>query len=65
MHHGSKYNWYKGLAADLSPAISVFSSDPNHSWGHPHAEVLRDFWPYGAVQVDSHKSLTFRTRIDV
>lgn len=65
MHHGSKHNWYDGLATDLSPAVSVFSSDPNHSWGHPHAEVLRDFWPYGAVQVDSRSSLTVGIQIDI
>lgn len=53
-HHGARANWYSGLAAAASPTLSVFSSDPNHSYGHPHAEVLRDFWNHGAIQVDQH-----------
>ncbi|WP_160116575.1 MBL fold metallo-hydrolase [Ruegeria sp. AU67] len=53
-HHGARANWYDGLAAAASPVISVFSSDPSHSYGHPHAEVLRDFWNRRPIQVDQH-----------
>jgi hypothetical protein len=53
-HHGARANWHEGLAALAAPVISVFSSDPRHSYGHPHAEVLRDFWPFRPVQVDQH-----------
>jgi hypothetical protein len=60
MHHGARGSWHEGLASKLSPIVSVFSSDPAHKgYGHPHAEVLRDFWPYGAVQVDSSHRLCF------
>lgn len=59
MHHGAAGNWHEGIGADLSPAVSIFSSDPAHrKYKHPHAEVLRDFWPYGPVQVD--KDFGFR-----
>lgn len=55
MHHGSKHNWHPGLADRIRPFISIFSSDPNRRrWWHPHAEVLRDFWPYHPVQVDKY-----------
>ncbi len=53
MHHGAEGNWYKGAADTLNPVISVFSSDPERAGlGHPHAEVLRDFWKYRPVQAD-------------
>jgi hypothetical protein len=53
MHHGSKKNWHHSVAARIAPLFSVFSSDPEHrKFGHPDEEVLRDFWRYGAVQVD-------------
>lgn len=59
MHHGAETNWFKGVAAKISPLFSVFSSDPERKkWGHPHAPVLRDFWGYGAVQVDKHFGVT-------
>jgi len=51
-HHGARANWHEGLAALVAPKTSLFSSDPRGSYFHPHAEVLRDFWPYRAVQVD-------------
>jgi hypothetical protein len=52
MHHGAEANWTPGVAAAIGPWFSVFSSDPNHrGFGHPHAEVLRDFWLCGPVQV--------------
>jgi hypothetical protein len=58
MHHGAKDNWHRGLAAKLNPSISVFSSDPAHRrLGHPHAEVLRDFWTFGPTQVDKERDL--------
>lgn len=53
-HHGARANWHEGLAGLAAPGTSVFSSDPRHSYGHPHAEVLRDFWPFRPVQVDQH-----------
>ena len=60
-HHGSRYNWFEGLADEIRPTVSVFSSDPSHrTFGHPHAEVLRDFWPYHPVQVDKLNSYTSR-----
>jgi glyoxylase-like metal-dependent hydrolase (beta-lactamase superfamily II) len=53
MHHGAKPQWHAGIAAKLNPTASIFSSDPAHrSYKHPHAEVLRDFWPYHPIQVD-------------
>jgi hypothetical protein len=58
MHHGARTNWYQGVAAKFASAISVFSSNPSHEGlGHPHAEVLRDFWPYCPVQVSKHSGL--------
>lgn len=56
MHHGSQNNWHAGVAKTIDPALSVFSSDPDHQvFGHPHAHVLRDFWQNGPVQVDSSR----------
>lgn len=53
MHHGSRHNWHFGMGEFLKPAASIFCSDPAHKrFGHPHAEVLRDFWMYSPVQVD-------------
>ncbi|MDP9838640.1 hypothetical protein J2T09_003412 [Neorhizobium huautlense] len=58
MHHGAEGNWHAGLASFLNPAASIFSSDPNHKgYGHPHAAVLRDFWPFHSVQVDKEAGL--------
>lgn len=54
MHHGAKANWHKGVANALQPAVSIFSSEPSRSTpGHPDSEVLRDFWAWRPVQVDS------------
>lgn len=59
MHHGSKCNWYKGVAKKLSPAVSVFSSDPsNRRLQHPDAEVVKDFMPYQPIQVDKDNGVT-------
>ena len=53
MHHGAETNWHKGVADAIRPIMSVFSSDPLlKKWAHPHAAVLRDFWPFGPIQVD-------------
>lgn len=53
MHHGAKGNWHAGLAGSLQPAVSIFCSDPAHKGlGHPHADVLRDFWTWCPTQVD-------------
>jgi len=53
MHHGALGSWHTGLAAKVAPRISIFSSDPDHPrYRHPHKDVLRDFWNYGATQVD-------------
>lgn len=57
-HHGARANWHDGLAALAAPKTSVFNSDPRHSYGHPHAEVLRDFWPYHAIQVNQYSGFS-------
>lgn len=60
MHHGAEGNWHSGLASLLRPEASIFSSDPDHKgYKHPHAAVLRDFWPYQPVQVDGSRGLHF------
>lgn len=64
-HHGSKKNWFKGMAGLISPRFSVFSSDPNGSYHHPDAEVLRDFLPFGAVQVDKHSGLQWTETLQI
>lgn len=57
MHHGARGNWHEGVAAAVKPAVSIFSSNPKRrGWGHPHAEVLRDFWTWSPVQVDEKQS---------
>lgn len=60
MHHGSRYNWFDGIAEKIKPAISVFSSDPRRKKSHPHSEVVKDFLRYGPVQVDTETSLFAR-----
>jgi hypothetical protein len=60
MHHGAKDNWFLGLADEISPLVSIFSSDPGHHFGHPHAEVLRDFWRYNPLQVDCSRYVKIR-----
>jgi hypothetical protein len=55
MHHGSKHNWRSGLAKKINPIMSIFCSDPSSAYGHPHASVLRDFWNYAPIQVDTQK----------
>jgi len=59
MHHGAEANWHQGIAEEIAPLFSIFSSDPERKrWKHPHAPVLRDFWRYGAVQVDKSSEFT-------
>jgi hypothetical protein len=56
MHHGSEKNWKPGTAKQINPRWSIFSSDPWHNrFKHPNAKVLRDFYPYGIVQVDKNR----------
>ncbi len=59
-HHGSRYNWKKGNAHLVSPQFSVFSSDPARRYGHPHAEVLRDFLLFASKQVDKHNDFKWK-----
>ncbi|HBN8568353.1 hypothetical protein APB30_28180 [Pseudomonas aeruginosa] len=64
MHHGSRSNWFPGIAAKISPQYSVFCSDPAHrGYKHPHAEVLRDFWGFGPVQVDKDNRVDFEMHL--
>lgn len=63
-HHGARANWHGGLAALIAPTTSVFCSDPRHSYGHPHAEVLRDFWSFGPVQVDQYSGFTMHVSLE-
>lgn len=56
MHHGAEANSYPGLADILKPVASIFSSDPGFTHGHPHAKVLRDFWPWNPIRVDKSNS---------
>lgn len=64
MHHGAKGNWHDGVAAALSPEISIFSSDPDHAGlGHPHAPVLRDFWTRMPIQVDRQRGFAVHGKL--
>ena len=63
-HHGARANWYDGLAAAASPILSVFSSDPNHRNGHPHAEVRRDFSKHRTIQVDRHSNFSLEIYLE-
>jgi hypothetical protein len=61
MHHGARKNWHKGIADQLRPVVSLFSSDPKHrGYKHPHAEVLREFWHYYPVQIDTMTGFHFK-----
>lgn len=39
MHHGAKNNCYEEVPYTLDPCFSVFSSDPDYTYKHPHKEV--------------------------
>ena len=57
MHHGSKGNWYRGLASCVNPLASVFSSDPNlKNTRHPSESVIKDFIYFNPIQVDQRHS---------
>lgn len=58
MHHGSRSNWYSGLAATIDPAVSVFSADPKGGgYGHPHADVVKDFIHHFPVLAERGKDV--------
>ncbi|TDU00605.1 hypothetical protein DFO45_0103 [Azorhizobium sp. AG788] len=52
MHHGASGNSSPEVAALVAPRASIFCSDPSKGDKHPHADVLRQFWPYNCIQVD-------------
>lgn len=58
MHHGSKHNWRRGLAARIAPLQSVFCADKSYSHHHPHDEVWNDFEAFGATKVDARRGHT-------
>ena len=57
MHHGAEANWRAGLAAQLSPRLSIFCSDPAGHNRHPRPEVLADFSSFNPKQVDAFHGL--------
>ncbi|WP_165410029.1 MBL fold metallo-hydrolase [Rhizobium ruizarguesonis] len=64
MHHGARSSSRSGLADAIMPVVSIFSSDPaDRRYGHPHSEVLRDFWTYGPRQVDTVRGLRLELRL--
>ncbi len=66
MHHGAKSSWHAGLGERLCPVASIICSEPTDGrYSHPHAEVLRDFWPYGAIQVDSVEGMKIQVDFDI
>ena len=52
MHHGASRNSSPQVAPLVMPRASIFCSDPAKGNRHPHADVLRQFWPYNCIQVD-------------
>lgn len=52
MHHGASGNSSPEVAALVAPRASIFCSDPSKGDKYPHADVLRQFWPYNCIQVD-------------
>ncbi|MGX2967891.1 MBL fold metallo-hydrolase [Ursidibacter sp. B-7004-1] len=56
-HHGSKYNWQKGLANQLKPYISIFCADPDAGYHHPHSPVVFDFIQHNPILVDKQNTL--------
>lgn len=65
MHHGSRKNWYAGLAAQLAPQHSVFCADRSYGHKHPHTEVEKDFEPFGAVVVQRTEGFNLYQRLKV
>src|SRR6478752_6504534 len=59
MHHGARSSWQAGVAREISPLISVYSSNPEHKkLRHPNTDVQRDFARYRPVQVDKYNGLS-------
>lgn len=58
MHHGSRANWHRGLAAKLSPISSVYCADPKYVHRHPHTEVKNDFIGHGPQLVNWESGYT-------
>ncbi|MEK7950947.1 hypothetical protein [Luteolibacter soli] len=56
MHHGSKHNWFPGLASQIAPEFSVFSAG---GITHPHREVTDDFKLHWPIHVRKGRSATF------
>jgi hypothetical protein len=54
-HHGSKYNWHKGLAQKLLPHVTVFCADPGYTYRHPDLEVLHDFLGFTTLIANTHE----------
>jgi hypothetical protein len=51
-HHGSRYNWQPGSAAEFHHRWSVFCADPHYKHKHPHQEVLVDLIHHGSRLAD-------------
>lgn len=66
-HHGSRNNWFDGLAGVMRPSLAVFSSDPTRKKGHPHVEVVGDFAKAGAtvLRADTAQSVVIETRLSL
>lgn len=65
MHHGSRNNWYEGVAQELEPIVSIFSSNPRHRrFKHPHGEVVRDFLRFQPIQVDTRRRASITITFD-
>lgn len=54
MHHGSKYNFSKGFAAQISPCFSIFSANPTFKYHHPHKGTINEFMDYHPIFVNDH-----------
>lgn len=65
MHHGSRNNWHEGVAQELEPIVSIFSSNPSHRrFQHPHGEVVRDFLRFQPIQVDTQRRASITITFD-
>lgn len=62
MHHGSRYNSHPGVAESIRPTFSVFCSDPEGMYGHPDAEVLKQFAECRPTLVNRRRGACFRSR---
>jgi len=60
MHHGSRHNWFKGVAQAISPQFSLFSSNPGRKvWHHPDQVVVDDFSGFCPRQIDKKHAWRF------